>query len=64
MFSAGVSANDYNSFVVFGDSLPDPGNAFALSGEQSVPPYETLYQGRTCHFCRSGVYHVSGQKPG
>jgi outer membrane lipase/esterase len=42
MFSAGVSANDYNNFIVFGDSLSDPGNAFALSGEQSVPPYETL----------------------
>ena len=30
------------SAVVFGDSLSDSGNAFALSGEQSVPPYETL----------------------
>ena len=42
IFSGGVSASDHDSFVVFGDSLSDPGNAFALSGEQSVPPYETL----------------------
>ena len=42
IFPAGVSANDNDRFIVFGDSLSDPGNAFALSGEQSVPPYETL----------------------
>ena len=42
IFSAGVSAGDYDRFIVFGDSLSDPGNAFALSGNQSVPPYETL----------------------
>src|SRR3954469_17661403 len=28
----------YSGIVVFGTSLSDPGNAFALSGEQSTPP--------------------------
>lgn len=37
-----VSAGDYSRLVVFGDSLSDPGNAFALRGEQTVPPYDTL----------------------
>ncbi|NNJ94524.1 MAG: SGNH/GDSL hydrolase family protein [Halobacteria archaeon] len=39
---ARVSAGDYSRLVVFGDSLSDPGNAFALRGEQTVPPYDTL----------------------
>ena len=30
------------AFWSVGDSLSDPGNAFALTGEQSVPPYDTL----------------------
>lgn len=32
----------YERVVVFGDSLSDPGNAFALSGINLKPPYETL----------------------
>jgi len=42
VFSTGVSAVDYSKVIVFGDSLSDPGNTFALNGEQSVPPYDTL----------------------
>lgn len=42
VFSTAVSAGDYSKVIVFGDSLSDPGNAFALTGEQSVPPYDTL----------------------
>lgn len=42
VFSAVVSAADYSKVIVFGDSLSDPGNTFALNGEQSVPPYDTL----------------------
>jgi outer membrane lipase/esterase len=42
MFSTGPYAGDYSRLIVFGDSLSDPGNAFALTGEQSVPPYDTL----------------------
>jgi outer membrane lipase/esterase len=35
-------ASDYSRLIIFGDSLSDPGNAFALRGEQTVPPYDTL----------------------
>ena len=41
-FSTGLYAGDYSRLIIFGDSLSDPGNAFALTGEQSVPPYDTL----------------------
>src|SRR5712692_8360847 len=29
-------------FVVFGDSLSDPGNAFVLLGDVEVPPFDSL----------------------
>lgn len=32
----------YGRLVVFGTSLSDPGNAFALTGQESTPPYATL----------------------
>lgn len=32
----------FASIVVFGTSLSDPGNAFALTGQESTPPYATL----------------------
>jgi phospholipase/lecithinase/hemolysin len=32
----------YSGIVVFGTSLSDPGNVFALTGEQSTPPYNML----------------------
>jgi outer membrane lipase/esterase len=32
----------FERFVVFGDSLSDPGNAYALSGRHLKPPYESL----------------------
>lgn len=32
----------YGPLVVFGTSLSDPGNAFALTGQESTPPYATL----------------------
>ncbi len=33
---------DIEQIVVFGDSLSDPGNAFAVTGSQSVPPYQLI----------------------
>jgi outer membrane lipase/esterase len=32
----------FGRIVVFGTSLSDPGNAFALIGQMSLPPYDTL----------------------
>lgn len=32
----------YGQLIVFGTSLSDPGNAFALTGQESTPPYATL----------------------
>lgn len=37
-----VAQPDRGGIVVFGTSLSDPGNAFALTGEQSTAPYRTL----------------------
>ncbi|MBN1571155.1 MAG: SGNH/GDSL hydrolase family protein [Acidobacteria bacterium] len=37
-----IAQTAYNGIVVFGTSLSDPGNVFALTGEQSTPPYDTL----------------------
>jgi phospholipase/lecithinase/hemolysin len=34
----------FGRIVVFGTSLSDPGNAFALIGQMSLPPYNTLDQ--------------------
>lgn len=33
---------EFQRIVVFGTSLSDPGNAFALSGRKSTPPYSNL----------------------
>lgn len=33
---------DYEQLVIFGDSLSDPGNAFALTGNLLTPPYASL----------------------
>jgi phospholipase/lecithinase/hemolysin len=32
----------FGRIIVFGTSLSDPGNAFALIGQMSIPPYDTL----------------------
>lgn len=37
-----VAQTNFGGIVVFGTSLSDPGNAFALTGEQSTAPYRTL----------------------
>jgi len=37
-----VAQTTFSQIVVFGASLSDPGNAFELTGEQSIPPYNTL----------------------
>jgi phospholipase/lecithinase/hemolysin len=39
-----VAQTTFTKITVFGTSLSDPGNVFALTGEQSTPPYNTLDQ--------------------
>ena len=39
--SALTSQADFNHLIVFGDSLSDPGNAFVLTGQTSVRPFNT-----------------------
>ena len=41
-FSANSFADNKRNLIVFGDSLSDPGNVFALTGLTSVPPYELI----------------------
>jgi outer membrane lipase/esterase len=40
--SATTARASFDALVVFGTSLSDPGNAFALTHTTSTPPYETL----------------------
>ena len=42
--TAVLAGTSYSKLVIFGDSLSDPGNAFALTGQTSVPPYDNLSQ--------------------
>jgi len=37
-----VADSNFDNIVVFGDSLSDPGNAFALTGQISKPPYDLI----------------------
>lgn len=39
-----AAQKEFTRIVVFGTSLSDPGNAFALIGENSTPPYSNLDQ--------------------
>lgn len=34
--------NEFSALYVFGDSLSDPGNAFAVTGETAHPPFEPI----------------------
>lgn len=43
LISSGAAAQfSFERFVVFGNSLSDPGNAFILTGQSSIPPYDAL----------------------
>lgn len=47
-----------DDLVVFGDSLSDPGNAFALLGTQSVPPYLLIPE---APYAVGGYYFSNGR---
>lgn len=59
----GVHADtEFNSLIVFGDSLSDPGNKFALTGLSNVPPYDLLdpFVVPNGPYARGGQHHSNG----
>lgn len=48
----------YSELVVFGDSLSDPGNAFVLTGDASIPPYELVPD---APYARGGHHFTNGE---
>ena len=56
------AGTDFNSLVVFGDSLSDPGNKFALTGLSNVPPYDLLdpFVVPNGPYARGGHHHSNG----
>ncbi len=48
----------YSELVIFGDSLSDPGNAFVLTGEASIPPYEFIPD---APYTRGGHHFTNGE---
>jgi len=44
-------------FVVFGDSLSDPGNAFVLTGDVAVPPFSLI---PNAPYARGGLHFSNG----
>jgi phospholipase/lecithinase/hemolysin len=51
-------AGDPNRFVVFGDSLSDPGNAFVLLRNVEIPPFESLIP--DAPYARGGFHFSNG----
>lgn len=48
----------FNRIVTFGDSLSDPGNAYALLGEVSVAPYQLIPD---APYARGGLHFSNGE---
>jgi outer membrane lipase/esterase len=40
--AANAQSAEYSALYVFGDSLSDPGNAYAITGLSEVPPFEVI----------------------
>jgi phospholipase/lecithinase/hemolysin len=58
-FSASLHAQPvYSELVIFGDSLSDPGNAFVLTGEASIPPYDLIPD---APYARGGHHFTNGE---
>lgn len=58
-FSPGVAgAGPYGGIVIFGDSLSDSGNAFALLHDVSVPPYDPI---PSAPYARGGLHFSNGE---
>lgn len=53
-----ASARDDERLVVFGDSLSDPGNAFVLTMDVSLPPFELI---PNAPYARGGLHFSNGR---
>ena len=53
---------DFDTLIVFGDSLSDPGNKFAYTGLSNVPPYDLLddFVVPNGPYARGGHHHSNG----
>jgi phospholipase/lecithinase/hemolysin len=63
LVSAGVHADtDFDTLIVFGDSLSDPGNKFAVTGLSNEPPYDLLdvFVVPNGPYARGGHHHSNG----
>jgi phospholipase/lecithinase/hemolysin len=70
LFAAAIAApawaaggSSFNSIVVFGDSLSDPGNDFALINTQNTPPYDNLDPGTIiphAPYAKGGHHYSNG----
>lgn len=56
--ASAVSAQDYDRVVVFGDSLSDPGNAFVLTANVSIPPFQLIPD---APYARGGMHFTNGR---
>lgn len=52
-----AAAEDYSRVVAFGDSLSDPGNAFVLTMNVSVPPFQLIPD---APYARGGMHFSNG----
>ena len=52
-----AEAADLHRLVVFGDSLSDPGNAFVLTLDVSIPPFELI---PSAPYARGGLHFSNG----
>ena len=59
LFTQQLQAKDPTQLIVFGDSLSDPGNYFALYQELEVQPYESTPTGTV--FVPSAPYAIGGR---
>ena len=58
-----AAQNDYNGLVVFGDSLSDTGNKYAITGVANTPPYSELldfFLVADGPYTRGGLHHSNG----
>jgi phospholipase/lecithinase/hemolysin len=51
-------ADPPNQFIVFGDSLSDPGNAFVLLNTVTIPPFQSLIP--SAPYARGGLHFSNG----